>query len=75
MSNENYKRYRKHQVEIFDMICSTIEKAPKPDSLSFYFGTETKEEREEFDKKIEEYLKIEEPKIKERLKEMGFDSK
>lgn len=75
MSNENYKWYRKHQVEIFDMVYDTIERAPKPDSLSFYFGTETKEEREEFDKKMQEYLKIEEPKLKERLKEMGFDGK
>ena len=75
MSNENYKWYRKHQVEIFDMVYDTIERAPKPDSPSFYFGIETKEEREEFDKKMQEYLKIEEPKIKERLKKMGFDGK
>ena len=75
MSNENYKLYKKHRVELFDMIYDTIERAPKPDSLSFYFGTETKEEREEFDKKMQEYLKTEEPKIKEQLKEMGFGSK
>ena len=75
MSGENYKLYRKHQVELFDMIYDVIERAPVPDSLSFYFGTETKEEREKFDKKMTEYLKIEEPKIKERLKEMGFKSK
>lgn len=72
MSNENYKLYRKHRVELFDMIYDTIERAPVPDDLAFYFGTETKEQREEFDKKMEEYLKIEEPKIRERLKEMGF---
>ena len=72
MSNENYKLYRNHKVEIFDMIYDTIKRAPKPDSLSFYFGTETKEEKEEFDKKMQEYLKTEEPKIRERLKEMGF---
>lgn len=57
------------------MIYDTIERAPKPDSLSFFFGTETKEDKEEFDKKMDEYLKIEEPKIKERLKEMGFGNK
>jgi hypothetical protein len=75
MSNENYKWYRKHQVEIFDMVYDTIKRAPKPDGLSFYFGTETKEEREEFDKKMNEFIKIEEPKIRERLKEMGFGGK
>lgn len=75
MSSENYKLYKKHQVEIFDMIYDTIERAPVPDDLAFYFGTETKEQREEFDKKIQEYLKIEEPKIKERFKEMGFGSR
>lgn len=69
MSSEAYKLYRKHQVEIFDMIYDTIERAPVPDN----FGTETKEEREEFDKKMKNYLKIEEPKIKERFKELGFN--
>lgn len=74
MRNKNYQLYIKHQAELFDMIYDTIQRAPVPDDLAFYFGTETKEQREEFDKKMEEYLKIEEPKIKERLKEMGFGS-
>ena len=74
MNNENYKLYRKHQVELFDMIYDTIKRAPAPDDLAFFFGTETKKQREEFDKKIEEYLKTEEPKIRERLREMGFDN-
>jgi hypothetical protein len=72
MCDKNYKLYRKHRVELFDMIYDTIQRAPVPDDLAFFFGTETKEQREEFDKKMEEYLKIEEPKIRERLKEMGF---
>lgn len=75
MNSENYKLYRKHQVELFDMIYDVIERAPKPDSLSLYFGTGTKKEKEEFDKKMREYLKTEEPKIKERFKEMGFGNK
>ena len=57
------------------MIYDTIERAPSPDDLVFFFGTETKAQREEFDKKMQEYLKIEEPKIKKRFKEMGFDIK
>lgn len=75
MDNEVYKLYKKHRVELFDMIYDVCERAPAPDDLAFFFGTETKEQREEFDKKMEEYLKIEEPKIRERLKEMGFGSK
>ena len=72
MSSENYKLYKKYQVEIFDIIYDIIEKAPVPDDLAFLFGTATIEQREEFDKKMQEYLKNEEPKIKERFKEMGF---
>lgn len=75
MNSENDKLIRKHQAEIFDMIYDLIERSLVPTSLSFFFGTETKEEREEFDKKMGEYLKLEEPKIKERLKGMGFDIK
>lgn len=73
MSSEAYKLYKKHQVELFDIIYDTIERAPVPDNPSFYFGTETREEREEFDKKMKDYLKIEKPKIKERFKELGFN--
>jgi hypothetical protein len=74
MNSKNYKLYRKHRVELFDMIYDTIERAPAPDDLAFYFGTETKEQREKFDKKMEEYMKTEEPEIRQRLKEMGFDN-
>lgn len=72
MSSENYKLYKKHRVELFDMIYNITQRAPVPDDLAFFFGAETKEQREEFDKKMEEYLKNEEPKIRERLEEMGF---
>ena len=71
MTNKNYKLYRKHRVELFNMICDIIQRAPVPDDLAFFFGAETKEQREEFNKKMEEYRKIEKPKIKKRLKEMG----
>ena len=74
MSNKNYKWYREHRAELFDMIYDIIERAPSPDDLAFFFGTETKEQREEFDEKMKEYLKIEEPKIRERLKEIGFSN-
>ena len=74
MCDKNYKLYREYRVELFNIIYDTIQRAPVPDDLAFFFGTETKEQKEEFDKKMEEYKKIEEPKIRERLKEMGFDN-
>lgn len=72
MSSEKYKLYRKYKVEIFDMIYDIFERAPVPPGY-LLFGAETEEEREEFNKKMDEYLKIEEPKIKERFKEIGFE--
>ena len=75
MSNENYKLFRKHQLEIFDMFYDICDRAPFPDDLDWFLGTETKAQREEFNKKMQEFIKIEEPKIKERFKEMGFDFK
>jgi hypothetical protein len=78
MDNEVYKLYKKHKVELFDMIYDVCERAPLPEGLSifsFALGTETEEERERYNKQMEEYVKTEEPKIRERLKEMGFDNK
>ena len=75
MSNENYKLFRKHQSEIFDIFYDIFERAPIPDDLEFFFGTETKAQREEFNKKMQEFITIDEPKIQERLKDMGFDVK
>ena len=75
MSNENYKLFRKHQLEIFDMFYDIFDRAPFPDDLDWFFGTETKAKRKEFNKKMQEFIKTEEPKIKERFKEMGFDFK
>ena len=74
MDNEIYKLYRKHKVEIFDIIDDVIRRAPTRDPMAFLFGYETEEDEEEFKKKTEEYLKLEEPKIREKLKELGFDS-
>jgi hypothetical protein len=78
MNSEAYELYKKHKVELFDMIYDVCERAPLPEGLSlfsFAFGTETEEERERHNKQMAEYLKTEEPKIRERLKEMGFGNK
>lgn len=71
--SEVYKLCRKHQVEIFDMIYDVYQRAPKQDPISVLFGYDTEEEKEEFDKKMEEYLNLEKPKIIERFKELGFN--
>lgn len=75
MKNENYKLYRKHRTEMFDMFYDMFEKAPVPPTISFFSGMGTKEEKEEYDKQMDEHLKIEKPKFIERLKEMGFEIK
>lgn len=75
MKNENYKLYRKHRTEMFDMFYDAFEKAPIPPTIGFFFGMGTNEEKEEFNKQMDEYLEIEKPKIIERFKEMGFEIK
>ena len=76
MNNEEaYKLYRAHKVELFEIIEDLIDRAPDPDILKVVFGCETEEDKVKYQKELQEYLKIEEPKIKERFKEMGFDNK
>lgn len=55
------------------MIYDVYQRAPKQDPISVLFGYDTEEEKEEFDKKMEEYLNLEKPKIIERFKELGFN--
>lgn len=57
------------------MFYDAFEKAPIPPTIGFFFGMGTNEEKEEFNKQMDEYLKIEKPKIIERYKEMGFEIK
>lgn len=70
MHSKNYKLYRIHQQEILEMICQVIENAPlNPD----VFGTATAEEKEKYNKELNEYLDNQKPKIIEKFIEMGFD--
>lgn len=70
MSNKNYELYRKNKVDIFNMIYDVFERAPIPPSL--FPELETKEEKELYEKELEEFAKQEKPKIYEKLKDMGF---
>lgn len=74
MTNKNYKTYKKHRAEIFDIIYDLWLRAPKPDALVFLFGFDTTEDEEIYNKKITEYLKTEEPVIQEKFRALGFEN-
>lgn len=68
MSSEINKLYRKHKTELFEMVDDLCRNAP-PLSI---FGFATKEEEDEYNKKMNEYLESRRPEIKSRLKALGF---
>lgn len=70
MDNKNYKLYRIHQQEIFEMVCQVIDDAPlNPD----VFGTATVEEKEKYNKDLNEYLDNQKPELIKKFIKMGFD--
>lgn len=76
MNNEEaYKLYRAHKVELFEIIEDLIDRAPDPDILKVVFGCETEEDKAKYQKELQEYLDSEYPKLRENLKELGFESK
>lgn len=66
MISENYKLYRMHKTELFEMIYEVYRNAP-PLPL---FATE--EEKAEHKKKMDEYLESRKPEIVSKLKALGF---
>jgi hypothetical protein len=68
-NNENYKLFRKHRVEIFNMIWDIWDRAPNSKYSNLLFLPVNKEQ---IDKEMTEYLKAEEPKIREKLLALGF---
>lgn len=66
MQSENYKLYRKHKTELFEMVYEAFLNAP-PLSI---FATE--EEKEEHKKKMDKYIESIRPEMLERLKALGF---
>lgn len=65
-ASENYKLYRKHKTELFEMVYDLCRNAP-PIPI---FATE--EEKDEHKKKMDEYLESIRPEMQSRLKELGF---
>ena len=68
-NNENRKLFRKHKAEIFDMILDIWDRAPDSKYSGLLFPPDNKEEVE---KEMREYLKVEEPKLREKLLALGF---
>jgi hypothetical protein len=66
MHSENYKLYRKHKTELFEMVYEVCRNAP---SLPIFA---TEEEKAEHKKKMDKYLESIKPEILERLKALGF---
>ena len=65
-ASENYKLYRKHKTELFEMVYDACRNAP---SLPLFA---TEEEKDEHKKKMDEYLESIRPEIIDRLKALGF---
>lgn len=66
MQSENYKLYRKHRQELFEMVYEACRNAP---TLPIFA---TEEEKAEHKKKMDGYLESIKPEILERLKALGF---
>lgn len=66
MHSENYKLYRKHKTELFEMVYDVCRNAPP---LPFFA---TEEEKEEHKKKMDEYLESIKPEIISKLKALGI---
>ena len=65
---DNYKLYRKHRQELFEMFHEVIINSPtRP-----FWGFDTQEEEDEYNKKMNEYLVSRKQEIMNRLNEMGF---
>ena len=68
MDSKNCKLYRMNKTELFEMIYDLYRNAPPLSP----FGFATKEEEEEYSKKMNEYLESRRPEIVSKLKELGF---
>lgn len=66
MYSENYKLYRKHKQEIFEIYYDTCRNAPPLPIFA------TEEQKAEHKKQMDEYLESRRPEIVSRLRELGF---
>ena len=72
LKDKNYELYKKHKVDIFNMVYDVFERSPEP---PVFFSLMTEEEKKQYEKELDAYLEIEKPKVTSRLKEMDFEIK
>ena len=75
LKDKNYELYKKHKVDIFNMIYDVFERSPEPPVPFFFSYLMTEEEKKQHEKELDAYLEVEKPKVISRLKEMGFEIK
>jgi len=75
LKDKNYELYKKHKVDIFNMVYDVIERSPTPPVPLFFSDFMTQEEKKEYERELDAYLKVEKPNITSKLKEMGFEFK
>ena len=75
LKDKNYELYKRHKVDIFNMVYDLFERSPKPPVPFFFSNLMTEEEKIQYEKELNSYLEIEKPKVISKLKEMGFKIK
>ena len=75
MKDKNYELYKRHKVDIFNILYDVFERSPEPPVSFFFSNLMTEEEKIQYEKELNSYLEIEKPKVASKLKEMGFEIK
>ena len=75
MKDKNYELYKRHKVDIFNILYDVFERSPEPPVPFFFSNLMTEEEKIQYEKELNSYLEIEKPKVASKLKEMGFEIK
>mgnify|MGYP003194956666 CR=1 FL=1 len=75
LKDKNYELYKRHKVDIFNILYDVFERSPEPPVPFFFSNLMTEEEKIQYEKELNSYLEIEKPKVASKLKEMGFEIK
>ena len=71
LKDKNYEMYKKHKVDIFNMLYDVFERSPEPPAPFFFSNLMTEEEKKQYGNELNAYLEVEKPKVTNKLKEMG----
>ena len=75
LKDKNYELYKKHKVDIFNMVYDVFERSPESPIPFFISQLMTEEEKKQYEKELDAYLEVEKLKVTSKLKEMGFEIK